>query len=120
MTGEQQEVLVRDTDGLPLPPWRVYWWWPTSMGWRMGGGDEYLWEFRSWFASLGEAPQREYRSRHRPPLYWWYFYRNFGEGGLGCALGVAFHLLTLPATIPAYWWRRLVGRSPEWDRNEGD
>ena len=36
------DQLTLDSDGWPLPPWRVYPWWPTSMGWRMGGGEWYI------------------------------------------------------------------------------
>jgi hypothetical protein len=114
MTQMQPDELVRDADGYPLPPWRTYKWWPTSIGWRMGGGEEYLWQFRRWFDSQTGEVQKLYRSRYRPPLYWWLFYRNFGVGPLGYVLELGLHLISLPVTIPSYWWRRLFRRSPEW------
>ncbi len=101
--------LIWDPDGLPLPPWRAFPWWPTSMGWRMGGGEVYMEQFDSWFAQQSQASLRAYKKRYRPPLYWWHAYSS-----LGCVLGMPLSLLTLPVTIPSFWWHRLVRPSPHW------
>ena len=102
------DELTLDSGGWPLPPWRVYPWWPTSMGWRMGGGEWYILHFGEWLTRQNAEARQAYRRRYPPPLYWWHFYgRYWSRGNLGCLLGVALLLATLPVTVPSFWWHRL-------------
>ncbi len=40
--------------------------WP-SMGWRMGGGEDYFSDYAAWFCSLTEADQNAYIANHPEP-----------------------------------------------------
>lgn len=45
-----------------------------SIGWRMGAGEEYAYEFINWFNSLSEVEQRKYKELYPEPIGWlgWY------------------------------------------------
>ena len=45
-----------------------------SIGWRMGKGDDYSWEFAQWWKGLSPAAQQEYQKLYPEPLGWrgWY------------------------------------------------
>jgi len=101
--------LTTDERGAPLPPWRVFGYWPTSMGWRMGPGEDYLILWHVWFRRLSGADQGTYRRRYRPPLYWWYAYLD-DRPALGCIVIATLSLITLPLTLPSFWWNSLVRR----------
>jgi hypothetical protein len=98
-----EQVLTMDSHGLPLPPWRMYAYWPTSMGWRMGGGEEYIMFWGIWHERLDREKKREYRRRYRAPIHWFDFFWNYGDGMGGCLLQGLVGLPTLPIRIPAYF-----------------
>ena len=64
---------------LMIPPWQKY---PTiplgSMGWRMGHGEEYWFEFAAWFADRLSPEKQEYAERHPEPEGWSGFYVRQG------------------------------------------
>ena len=92
-----------DSEGLPLPPWRMYDYWPTSMGWRMGGGEEYMIFWGIWSRRLDAEGRRAYRRRYRPPLYWFDFYWDYADTWSGLLLQIFVACITLPVRIPAYF-----------------
>jgi protein-tyrosine-phosphatase/N-acetylglutamate synthase-like GNAT family acetyltransferase len=50
--------------GTLVPPWHKHPDIPRrSIGWRMGGGEMYLWMWRHWWAGLGEDERAAYRMR---------------------------------------------------------
>jgi hypothetical protein len=53
------------------PPWVKY---PEisagSIGWRMGRGEEYLYEFIRWFSSLTAEEQSRFAQGNPPPQSW--------------------------------------------------
>lgn len=57
------------------PPWRVI---PDydmmSMGWRMGGGEDYMIAFAAWFKALGQARRVAFISANPEPEGWVGFY----------------------------------------------
>jgi hypothetical protein len=65
------------TQSTMSPPWKVY---PqldeASLGWIMGPGEYYRYEFRDWFAHM-PAPEREaYESANAEPAGWRGFYER--------------------------------------------
>ena len=62
------ETLSRDNNGLPLPPWIAC---PEigrgSIGWRMGGGEDYWGEFWKWYRSQKEPEKLKYQSLYPEP-----------------------------------------------------
>ncbi|MCK0142550.1 hypothetical protein [Aliiroseovarius sp. F20344] len=61
---EVSKCVQEALDALPrplAPPWLEF---PdysrTSMGWRMGGGEDYMAYFREWFLSLSEKDRQAY------------------------------------------------------------
>ena len=57
--------------GNVLPPWEKF---PNvpraSIGWRMGPGQDYAYEFRNWFRQLSDVGRSEYRARWPEPQEW--------------------------------------------------
>ncbi|AVW90573.1 hypothetical protein [Celeribacter baekdonensis] len=49
----------------------------SSMGWRMGGGEDYMFAFRTWFKALDRAAQRNYQHENEEPKGWNGFYDSF-------------------------------------------
>ncbi|BDS11328.1 hypothetical protein [Aureispira anguillae] len=48
-----------------LPPWKKYpKIWRFSIGWRMGKGESYLYQWESWFLKLPKEEQRNYISQN--------------------------------------------------------
>ena len=45
-----------------------------SIGWRMGEGDSYSWDFFQWWETLSLAARQEYQQRYPEPEGWlcWY------------------------------------------------
>jgi hypothetical protein len=52
-----------------------------SIGWRMGAGDTYSWEFYKWWETLSPAAQQEYQKRYPEPIDWrgWYAGEDWDE-----------------------------------------
>jgi len=46
----------------------------TSMGWRMGGGEDYMIAFRNWLKALSENELARYRKENEEPDGWQGFY----------------------------------------------
>ncbi|NQZ48527.1 MAG: hypothetical protein HRT63_13515 [Erythrobacter sp.] len=67
--------LQFDEQGRALPPWKVF---PDyarlSMGWRMGGGEDYWYDFRQWYHLLPPAKIQKYQSTYPTPEGWEDFY----------------------------------------------
>lgn len=55
------------------PQWMVY---PSygefSMGWRMGGGEDYRYKFWDWYEKLTEKEQQAYQEAYPYPIFWHY------------------------------------------------
>lgn len=53
-----------------------------SIGWRMGEGDDYSWEFSKWWDGLSLPAQQEYQRRYPEPVGWqgWYREEDLDEG----------------------------------------
>ena len=62
------EILSYDDIGLPIPPWIAF---PEigrgSIGWRMGGGEDYWGEFWTWYRSQKEPEKLKYQSLYPEP-----------------------------------------------------
>jgi len=57
------------------PPWIFRPNWPRgSMGWKMGGGEDYYDNFYHWFSRLNEASRNELMSQFPEPEDWKGFY----------------------------------------------
>lgn len=61
-----------------LPPWVVY---PeydrVSSAWRQGDGEEYLWNYTSWFVGLSITEKKEYINRFPANGDWKDFYKTY-------------------------------------------
>ena len=70
--------LCFDNKGKALPLWLAF---PddprASMGWRMGGGEDYKIEFGNWYRSLSDEARSEYRQFYPEPEGWEDFYAMF-------------------------------------------
>ena len=55
------------------PQWMVY---PSygefSMGWRMGGGEDYRYKFWDWYEKLTKEEQQAYQEAYPYPIFWHY------------------------------------------------
>jgi ribA/ribD-fused uncharacterized protein len=77
--GTQQMTKLAGFDlERPLPPpWMMY---PhisyASIGWRMGYGEGYSYDFDEWFGQLAHAEQVHYAARFPSPITWPDFYRD--------------------------------------------
>ena len=57
------------------PPWEVMPGVPLiSIGWRMGGGEDYMDAFRAWFGNLSDSDRAKYMSDNPEPGGWAGFY----------------------------------------------
>lgn len=56
------------------PPWKAYSYPWGSMGWRMGGGEDFWHDFCDWFRSLDDESRAAYSLAHPEPPDWKYFY----------------------------------------------
>jgi hypothetical protein len=62
------------------PPWQKYPDIPAgSIGWRMGGGEEYYDQFYRWFSGLTPDEQEAYASANEPPAGWRKLYQTIKE-----------------------------------------
>ena len=63
-----------------LPPWLQY---PEiqlgSMGWRMGPGEEYWYQFVDWYGRLNEGEREGYKARYPKPESWKVFWPYIPE-----------------------------------------
>ncbi len=52
-----------------------------SIGWRMGEGEGYAWDFHQWWQTLSSAAQQEYQKRYPEPAGWrgWYADEDWDE-----------------------------------------
>jgi hypothetical protein len=52
-----------------------------SIGWRMGEGDTYSWDFSQWWEALSPAAQQEYQRLYPEPVGWrgWYVEEDWDE-----------------------------------------
>lgn len=61
------------------PPWIMY---PdyerSSLGWRMGGGEDYLARFCGWFSSRAPEERVRFAETNVEPEDWWGFYATWG------------------------------------------
>lgn len=48
----------------------------TSMGWRMGGGEDYKIAFQNWLAALSEGELVRYKNENEEPDGWQGFYQD--------------------------------------------
>jgi len=62
------------------PPWIEF---PDHsrhcIGWRMGAGDGYIYNFLRWYHRLDEEKQKEYSAQYKPPVEWEGFYNEYFE-----------------------------------------
>jgi hypothetical protein len=62
------------------PPWEKY---PEieagSIGWRMGGGEEYYNAFYRWFSALTSSDQEQFRLNHPETAAWAGFYNTIAR-----------------------------------------
>lgn len=56
------------------PPWHVFEYTQLSMGWRMGGGEDYLSQWEKWFTYLSQEEQHAYITQYPEPEDWFEFY----------------------------------------------
>lgn len=56
------------------PPWQVFPWPRSSMGWRMGDGEDYLETFHGWFHGLSMQKSNKYAKKYPEPKEWEGFY----------------------------------------------
>ncbi|MEP1422373.1 MAG: hypothetical protein ABJK59_11440 [Erythrobacter sp.] len=70
-----ESSLQYDDQDRALPPWLVF---PdygrSSMGWRMGNGEDYWIEFPKWFRALTPTQRSDYRDAYRAPDGWEDYY----------------------------------------------
>jgi len=58
-------------DKIKLPLWLEYPTYPSGcMGWRMGGGEDYVIKFYKWFDTLTKDEQENYRKIFPEPKHW--------------------------------------------------
>jgi hypothetical protein len=52
-----------------------------SIGWRMGEGDSYSWDFAQWWETLSPTAQQAYQQRYPEPVGWlgWYSDEDWEE-----------------------------------------
>jgi len=61
------------------PPWIAHPNIPAgSIGWRMGVGEDYLWDFNEWFARKHDDAKRHYANENPAPVGWEQFYIRRG------------------------------------------
>lgn len=67
----------RVSDNSVLPPWEEF---PnygrTSLGWRMGSGEDYRINFRCWFLELDAQARLDFQVRFPEPGEWHGFYAD--------------------------------------------
>jgi len=57
------------------PPWVEYPEYPRySLGWRMGDGEDYIYRWGEWFATLSDSEVDAYALLYPEPLDWRGFY----------------------------------------------
>ncbi|WP_454998543.1 NADAR family protein [Capnocytophaga granulosa] len=65
--------MMKPTFELMTPPWIKF---PAytefTIGWRMGAGEGYKWEFWDWYETLTPAQQQEYQALFPYPCFWHY------------------------------------------------
>ena len=62
-----------------VAPWLQFPEYPRlSMGWRMGAGEDYMVEFRTWISALDAETLEKYQSQNEEPEGWAGFYGSFG------------------------------------------
>ena len=65
--------MMKPTFELMTPPWIKF---PAytefTIGWRMGAGEGYKWEFWDWYETLTPAQQKEYQALFPYPCFWHY------------------------------------------------
>ncbi|MCP5383649.1 MAG: hypothetical protein H6913_03430 [Altererythrobacter sp.] len=79
LTESSEDTLSYDDAGQALPPWRGF---PAyerySLGWRMGGGEDYWCSFSEWFRSMDSEHRRQYQTHHPAPDGWDDYYELIG------------------------------------------
>jgi hypothetical protein len=64
-------------DGQMLPPWlEIPEYERLSLGWRMGGGEDYYRAFVDFYKSLSEAEREAYAQRYPEPEKWANYYEQ--------------------------------------------
>ena len=64
-------------DGQMLPPWlEIPEYERFSLGWRMGGGEDYLCAFFDFYKSLSEEEREAYAQRYPEPEEWANYYKQ--------------------------------------------
>ena len=67
----------RGSQDAMAPPWVVFPHIPAgSIGWRMGGGEDYNNQFGDWFAGLAEVSRANYMNRFPEPDGWDGYYER--------------------------------------------
>ena len=63
------------------PPWTAFPDYPglSSMGFRMGGGEDYMVQFQTWYASASEIEISNYKKQHPAPESYSNFYARLDE-----------------------------------------
>jgi hypothetical protein len=65
-----------------LPLWLAFHDIPRySIGWRMGEGGGYAWDFFKWWETLSVSARQEYQQRYPEPIGWrgWYCDEDWDE-----------------------------------------
>lgn len=63
------------------PPWTAFPDYPglSSMGFRMGGGEDYMVQFQEWYASASEIEIADYKNQYPAPDLYADFYERLDE-----------------------------------------
>jgi hypothetical protein len=76
---EDRHVDSFDSEGYMLPPWIACPDIPRySIGWRMGGGEDYWIAFIDWYRGLQSKEREQYRQAYPEPDEWSGLYDEFG------------------------------------------
>ena len=74
-----EPALPFDDRGLARPPWEALPDIPRySIGWRMGGGEDYWLAFHEWFRVQGPEKRKHYIAIYPEPDAWSGFYEQAG------------------------------------------
>ncbi|WP_052257608.1 hypothetical protein [Leisingera sp. ANG-DT] len=71
----------RVNEGTIIPPWcEIPGYGHTSMCWRMGGGEDYMRNFRAWFSQLETNDRIQFETKFPEPQDWSGFYKSIETG----------------------------------------
>ncbi|KIC10324.1 hypothetical protein RA19_11435 [Leisingera sp. ANG-M1] len=71
----------RVKEGTVVPPWHeIPGYGRASMCWRMGGGEDYMRNFREWFSVLDRHDREKFQTEFPEPQDWSGFYASMLTG----------------------------------------